>query len=227
MSQVVDIVADRKGSAPGRASSRRGDSMRRCLASRESRPKNALLRFVVGPSGDIVPDLEENLPGRGLWLTPRREMIEVACAKGLFARAARRPVTTPDDLPGRVGQLLSCRCLHFLGLARRAGVVVTGTEKVRQRVKQGRVAVLVTASDGSEDGLRKLANLLPETADVPVIRLFEATKLSEAVGQSHVVYAAVAPGAVAERLIAEAERLAEYEGVDLLGHVAPGKTQER
>ena len=32
---------------------------------------DALMRFVVGPDGAVVPDIDERLPGRGLWLTPR------------------------------------------------------------------------------------------------------------------------------------------------------------
>ena len=36
-------------------------------------PKDALLRFVLAPDGQVVPDLAGKLPGRGIWVTPRRD----------------------------------------------------------------------------------------------------------------------------------------------------------
>jgi len=50
------------------------------------------LRFVVGPEGQAVPDLRERLPGRGLWIVPRRDMIAAARRKKLFAKAAKTAV---------------------------------------------------------------------------------------------------------------------------------------
>ena len=40
-----------------------------CALTRARRPKDELIRFVLGPDGTIVPDLKEKLPGRGVWLT--------------------------------------------------------------------------------------------------------------------------------------------------------------
>ena len=79
---------------------------RRCIATGQVRPKVELLRFVVSPSGEVVPDLERLLPGRGIWLSPRRDVVNTAVAKRLFAKAARRQVATPDDLADRLEGLL-------------------------------------------------------------------------------------------------------------------------
>jgi predicted RNA-binding protein YlxR (DUF448 family) len=100
--------------------------LRRCLVTREIRPKGELLRFVVGPDDRLLTDPAERMPGRGLWLTPRRDIVATAAAKGLFAKAARRRVVLPSDLAGEVEQLLRARCLALLGLARRAGQLRTG-----------------------------------------------------------------------------------------------------
>ena len=64
---------------------RRKPRERRCLVTGEVRPKAALVRFVVSPDGAIVPDIAERLPGRGLWLTARRDIVAAAVAKRLFA----------------------------------------------------------------------------------------------------------------------------------------------
>src|SRR5437870_12059149 len=49
-----------------------GESLRRCVVTRAVLPKAALVRFVVGPTGEIVPDVAARLPGRGLWVKAER-----------------------------------------------------------------------------------------------------------------------------------------------------------
>ena len=97
--------------------------LRKCIATGALRPKDEMLRFVVGPDGSLVPDLDGCLPGRGLWLSAERDMVNTACAKGLFARAARRKVGLPENLADRLDSLMVRRCLDLIGLARRAGEV--------------------------------------------------------------------------------------------------------
>src|SRR5690606_33258024 len=121
--------------------------LRRCIVTRTIAPRHALLRLVVGPDGVLVPDIEARLPGRGMWITPRRAILEEARRRGLFARAARRPVTVPEDLADRVEAGLARRCIELLGLARRAGQAVAGFEKVRSEIEKGRVGLLVEAAD--------------------------------------------------------------------------------
>jgi uncharacterized protein len=178
--------------------------LRRCLATREVRPKAELLRFVVGPDDRLLPDPAERLPGRGLWLTPRRDIVAAAAAKGLFAKAAGRRVVLPSDLAGEVERLLRARCLALLGLARRAGQLRTGFEKVREDLKAGRAGLLLAARDGAPDGRQKLAALAGGRAE---IALFDSAELSAALGREKVVHAMVAEGGMAERLRRELDRL--------------------
>src|SRR5207248_9956316 len=132
---------------------------RRCIVTGAVVDRRGLLRFVVGPDGEIVPDVAARLPGRGLWLTPRRDIVERATAKRLFARAARRLVTVPPDLADRVEALLARRCGEALGLARRAASAVSGFERVAEAVRRGPAAALLFALDGAETGRRKLGAL--------------------------------------------------------------------
>ncbi len=95
------------------------------------------------------------LPGRGLWLTPRRDIVDSAVAKRLFARAARRPVVVPAGLADRVEALLARRCVDLIGLARRAGQAVAGFAKVEAALDKGEAAVLVEAADGAAGRARQ------------------------------------------------------------------------
>jgi len=181
-----------------------GGTLRRCIVGREVLPKAALIRFVVGPDGAIVPDVGAQLPGRGLWVKAAADALAVA-AKGQFAKAARRPVTVAPDLVARTEALLTQRCLDIVGLARRAGQAVAGFEKVRDALAHGRAAVLLAAADGAADGRAKLQ---AGARDVPLIELFSVAQLSATLGRENVVHAALGPGRLAERLVVESGRLA-------------------
>ncbi|MDX1574982.1 MAG: RNA-binding protein [Kiloniellales bacterium] len=181
---------------------------RRCIASGEVRDKKDLLRFVVDPGGSLVPDPAGRLPGRGLWLSPRRDMLEKACARNLFAKAAKAAVRLPEDLPERTEIAHRRRFLELLGLANRAGQAVAGFQKVKDRLAAGEAALLVHAVDGAEDGRRKIVGLArARQPDMPVVSLFTAAELGRALGRDSAVHLAVLPGGLAERLALEARRL--------------------
>ncbi|SOD92039.1 RNA-binding protein [Caenispirillum bisanense] len=189
---------------------------RRCIVSGEVRPREDLIRFVLAPDGTVVPDLENALPGRGLWLSPRRDMIETAMTKRAFARAARRKVEVPADLPDRIEALMRRKVLDLLGLARRAGSVTAGYDKVRALLKDKRqgAVVLLEASDGAADGRGKIRALAP---DLPVIDLFTGAELGAVFGRDITVHAVIsaqgrAQASLAERIGVQAERLARYRG---------------
>ncbi|MDE2227523.1 MAG: RNA-binding protein [Alphaproteobacteria bacterium] len=183
------------------------EASRRCLVTGESRDRGVLLRFVVGPDGRIVPDVDGRLPGRGLWLTPTRDIVKTAVAKRVFARAAKQDVVMEDGLDDRVEALLVRRSIECLGLARRAGRAVAGFTQVEKAVRDGGVAVLVEAADGSPDGRGKLTRLAPA---LPVTDLLTAAELGQAFTREHVVHAALLKGRLAESFIAEQTRLAGF-----------------
>jgi predicted RNA-binding protein YlxR (DUF448 family) len=179
--------------------------LRRCIVTREVLPKESLVRFVVGPAGEVVPDIAGKLPGRGLWAKAERAVLAKAVDKNLFAKAARQSVNVPPDLVDRTVALLSQRCLDVIGLARRAGQAICGFEKVRDALRNGRVGIVLAAADGAADSRGKLKALAGE---LPTLALFTVAELSASLGRENVVHAALTPGRLAERLIAESARLA-------------------
>lgn len=184
--------------------------LRRCIASRAVKPKAELVRFVLSPDGEIVPDVDERLPGRGLWCSASRDMLDTACAKGLFAKAARAGVRIPPGLSDRVEDLLERRCESLLGLARRAGQLVAGFEKVRAWLAEGNAGLLVEAADGAADGRGKLSAV---AGDLPRVEVLRAVELGRALGRERMVHVAVAPGRLADGLLREAARLSGFRMV--------------
>ena len=182
---------------------------RTCIATGETGAPERMIRFVVGPEGDVVPDLARRLPGRGLWVKAERAAVERAAAKNLFARAARASVKPAADLPERVERLLLERALADLSRARRAGRAVAGFVKVEQMVGQRRAGLLVVADEADGDGLGKL-----KATGLPIARLGDAAALGGIFGREQAVYVAVARddagGAFIERIEAGAARWRGY-----------------
>ena len=63
--------------------------MRRCIACRESRPQDELIRFTLSGS-DIKADEGIRADGRGFYLCRSRECLETAIRRKSFNRACRR-----------------------------------------------------------------------------------------------------------------------------------------
>ena len=190
--------------------------LRRCIVTRTQGERARLIRFVLGPDRQIVPDLSARLPGRGMWLSARADVIETARAKGAFARTARGPVTVPADLSDIVRAGLARRVADHLGLARRAGQAVAGFAKAREWLAQGRVAGVIQATDGSED---ERARLLSGARNIWVAWPMPAAALGAVFGRERAVHVAVAKGRLAEALLIEIERLAGVSGEVLVKQV--------
>jgi predicted RNA-binding protein YlxR (DUF448 family) len=160
---------------------------RTCIATGETATPERMIRFVVGPEGDVVPDLARRLPGRGLWVRAERPAVERAVARNLFAKVARKPVKAGSDLADRVERLLLDRVLADLGRARRAGRAVAGFAKVEQMIAKRRAGLLVIADEADGGGLAEL-----EKSGLPIARLADAAALGGIFGRERTVYAAVA-----------------------------------
>jgi uncharacterized protein len=207
--EIEDEAADRLEDETG--------PLRRCLATGESQPVERMIRFVVGPAGEVVPDIEARLPGRGMWLSAQKDVLNKALARNAFAKAARRPVAVPADLADRIEALLARRCVELLGLARRAGQVVAGFDQVRDALRKGQRGLLVEASDGAHDGRGKLVALAP---GLPVAAVLTGEELGAAFGRERFVHVLVETGTLAERLRIQADRLAGFRMDDASGQAS-------
>src|SRR5258708_12991462 len=75
------------------------ETERTCALTRELKPVAEMIRFVVGPAGDAVPDVKRKLPGRGIWITATRAAIEDPAKRNVFARGFKPDVRSAADLP--------------------------------------------------------------------------------------------------------------------------------
>jgi len=192
---------------------RTSEKMRECCLTRQTKPADELLRLALAPDGTLVPDVDARAPGRGVWITLSEAAVSQAVKKKAFARSLGRPVNVPPDLALSARTRLEERFLGALGLARKAGALVTGAEKTRAAVLAGKLAALITASDAAQDGRNKLSGLLRSRdleGRVPHFELLTSRQLGLALGLENVIHAALIKGPAAGAAIARAERLGHY-----------------
>lgn len=187
---------------------------RSCIVSREEKSPDDLVRFVLDPSGTVVPDLKRKLPGRGAWVSLDRGKLEEAMKKNLFSKAFKQQVTVDSDLGDRVDHLLEREALGLLAMARKAGNAITGFMKVENSIRTGDIAVLIHASDAKADGKGKLAQALRvcEMDDVMTIDCFSGVVLDQYLGNDNTVHVALTNGGLARNFQKVAGRLLQYRG---------------
>jgi len=182
---------------------------RRCIATGELCDPARMIRFVVGPDGQAVPDVSGKLPGRGMWVSADKDALQNAIKKKAFSRSAKEQVTVPDDLFAQTEALLARRLVNLISLARKAGQAITGYEKVKSLLENEQAKLLVQASDGSERGKSKLHS--PPGKDV-FIGCLTAQELGLAFGRESVIHGALKPGGLSKQVQAEGIRLKGVRG---------------
>ncbi|HET7849681.1 MAG TPA: RNA-binding protein [Pseudolabrys sp.] len=188
---------------------------RYCALSRTLRPVDAMIRFVVGPTGEAVPDVKRKLPGRGLWITASRSAIDEAAKRNVFARGFKCAVRVPADLAGVTENLLERAALDALAIAAKAGAAVSGFSKVEAAIAGGELVALIHAADAAADGKRKIEAMLHrqgtrKSRDLPIIDAFTGAQLDLALNRPNVVHAALLAGPVSETFLARAMRLRRF-----------------
>lgn len=183
---------------------------RKCISTGEVQPKHGLVRFVVGPAEEVVPDVLGKLPGRGVYISADREALDLAVSKRLFAKAFKRQVKVPEGLADLTEQLLVRRVVDLISLARKSGDAVAGYEKVKDWLAKEDAQILIQATDGSGRGKSKLST--PHYGQY--IGWLTSDELGMAFGRQTVIHAAVASGGLAKRVVEDARRLQGVRNTD-------------
>ena len=199
----------------------RSATMRMCAVSREQRPVDELIRFVLSPQGEVVPDLKRKLPGRGLWITASRARVAEAVRRNQFSRGFKRDVRAAQTLATDTENLLVRSAIEALAMAAKAGQVVSGFAKVEETLTGGEARALIHASDGAADGIRKLDAIVRqragnhgESAVFPVVTALTSAQLDLALGRANVIHAALLAGPAGKTFLSRSQILVRYRMAD-------------
>jgi predicted RNA-binding protein YlxR (DUF448 family) len=204
-------------------------SERHCALTRTLKPVDEMIRFVVGPDGDVVPDLKRKLPGRGIWITGTRASLEEAIKRNVFARAFKRSVRVAPELSATTERLLERGALDALAIAGKAGGVVAGFAKVEVAIGRDQIVAVINAADAAVDGKRKLDAALQRKTpgkmdEIAHIALFSGAQLDLALNRPNVVHAALLAGPVSDTFLARVRRLERFRtgnSPELVSALAP------
>lgn len=188
---------------------------RTCIVTRKSASAKTLIRFVIGPNNQIVPDLKANLPGRGVWVSARHSTIEAAIKQKAFHRSFKTDVEIAPNLAHIVDTLLLKAALASLSLARKAGAIVTGATKVNAAIRCGKVILVLHAKETTEDGKRKIAQAIyaiqqQMDRNIKTTSLFTIDEMRIAFGVNPVMHAALLDTKAAEGSLKTIHKLLAY-----------------
>jgi uncharacterized protein len=198
-------------------------TVRMCAVSREVRPIDELIRFVVAPSGEVIADLKRKLPGRGLWVSVSRKAVEEAVRRHHFSRGFKRDIRVPHSLAADTEKLLVRAAVDALAMAAKAGQVLSGFGKVEGALgpRQPPIEALLHASDGAMDGIRKLDALArhnrgntAKSQEIPIVTALTSAELDLALGRSNVVHAAVLAGPASRTFLSRSQTLVRYRSAE-------------
>jgi uncharacterized protein len=193
-------------------------SERMCIVTREVRPVSEMIRFVIGPDRDVVPDLKRRLPGRGVWVTGTRAAVAEAVKRRAFGRAFKAEVRVAPDLADVVERQLERSVLDALGILHKAGRAVLGFAQVERALANEPVVALLHAAEAGRDGVRKLAatarsRLAEKAGDLAVVDQFTAPQLDLAFGRPNVVHAALLAGPASDGFLARYRNLERFRAI--------------
>ena len=181
-----------------------------CFVTKETCPRETMLRFVSAPGRIIVFDVAEKLPGHGFWLKSDKSLLEQAVTKRIFYKAAHGTVKIPDDLVQQVENALHEHCLNLLALCRKAGLLVFGFEAVRKALSQGRAVVAFEAADSSARGQDKLFR--PDDS-FPIYTVLTRSDLGQIAGLDEIVHVALLAGKLSDAASVAAGKLTLFKGL--------------
>jgi uncharacterized protein len=199
----------------------RSATMRMCAVTREVRPIDELIRFVVAPTGEVIPDLKRKLPGRGLWVLASRRTVAEAVRRHQFSKGFKRDVRVAPTLASDTEALLVRSAAEALAMAAKAGQVVSGFSKVEGALSQRQAEALIHAADGAADGIRKLDAILRqrgendgESREIPIVNVLTSAELDLALGRSNVIHAALLAGPASKTFLSRCQILVRYRMAD-------------
>lgn len=191
---------------------------RMCAVTRQVVPIDDLIRFVVSPTGEVVPDLKRKLPGRGLWVSLSHAVVADAVRRNVFTRSFKRDVRISKTLTDDVDRLMVRGVAEALAMTAKAGQVVSGFAKVEAAIEGGLATALIHATDGAADGIRKLDAKINAAArrndanstDFPVVSVLTTDELDLALGRANVVHAALLAGPASKTFLARCQTLIRF-----------------
>lgn len=178
--------------------------LKSCFVTKEFHPREEMIRFVISPAREVVFDVNEKLPGAGIWMYPLGSSLKLAMDKKLFYKAAKGTVKFADNLDEIIITSLKEKALNLMAFARKSGTLCFGYEGVKKALETQQVVVAFESNDSSEGGRKKLYK---PTDSFEIFDCFSREELGRVTGQEMQVHVAVTDKNIAQHLIQTVKKI--------------------
>ena len=187
---------------------------RSCLGCRQTRDRDALIRFVLSPQGELVADIDAKLPGRGAYTCVSGACLRAALKQRQFSRAFKREVitVTPDEMTGQVGGSMQRRILGYIGLANKAGQIISGGSLVNDAIRGGHKPGLILIAADVSEAIGEKIDLLAAVHRIMCFRIMKKDDFGAILGKAPRSAVAVRAGGFVAQLTYEIERYRNFLG---------------
>jgi uncharacterized protein len=154
------------------------------VGCRGKRPARELLRLACTPQGEVLLDRSGHLPGRGVYVCFGAACLRQAIKPSRLAAALRQPVAVPllETLYQSAVCLLYDRLGSCLGMAQKAGAVVSGATLLQQALAHNRVHYVVLAEDIAASRAEEYRSRCIQLG-IPWTTLFSKVELGQFLGK--------------------------------------------
>ena len=154
---------------------RRSRNPRSCVACKRERPPREMLRVVRTPEGEALLDEAGRQSGSGAYVCPEPQCVTLCLKKRLLEKSLKCEIpeqvkdrlkelahVSESDLAAADGALID-DVKSTLSLARRAGELVIGQDRVLDALSAGQALLVLLTYDYSETLARSLASREADT----------------------------------------------------------------
>ena len=116
----------------------------KCFLTGEHLEKTTSLRFALSPKREIVPDCYNKLAGRGFWVRPEKRTLQLLLKSKKPASYFGKKVFVDPNICEIVEKLLTIKILKQLSLARKAGLLVIGSDSIKSSFNNGKLCMVIS-----------------------------------------------------------------------------------
>ena len=186
----------------------RREPERTCVGCRTSRPRAELIRYVLSPAQQLLVDYRQKLPGRGVYTC-----CDLACvARAVERRQLQRGLkcmtlqVATDEVILALGEALRQRIESLLGMARKSGQIISGSQAVLTALKSGTDPAFVLISDDISAGIAEKVRSSAAARRVELLQLFGKDRIGGILGKGERSVAALPAGQLADAILFEVQR---------------------
>lgn len=145
-----------------------------------------LLRFTEA-NNMVIPDFGKKFPGKGSYVEVSTSALKKAVERKLFSKFYKKNLHESEELIEQVTHILKKKGLDSINFSRKAGVLITGFEKVKDTIINDKASFILEATDAGDDGHKKILSLAKTTE---LFSLYTIEELDQALNKTNTVHVA-------------------------------------